>query len=380
MFKFNKEIVYLDNAALTFKPYEVIDEGNDFYAKYSISTRTADSVLGIAIAKKLQEARQVVASLVDSKPHNVTFTSGTTESLNIIISMLAKIIDDGEILLSYLNHDSNSIPFFENFKGKENIKFVFATDNKDLLSKINKNTKIIALSQATNNFTMDYNLDEIYQKAKENGAIVVNDAAQAIAHEKVSLNNCDVIAFSANKIYGPTGSGALVIKDDLLKILMPTRWGGGQAQTINGCVWTAKTNNLILEVGTPNFAGIFQLKKAIEFLNKIDYDEIDRIETKLANYLYKKLQSVPNIKIESKKGAKIVLFNIGSYSSQDVASYLGHKNVYVRAGGFCAHMVQQLPEYNKTYVRISLSFYNDKKDIDTIVELLKNGGNFLEFI
>lgn len=183
-------------------------------------------------------------------------------------------------------------------------------------------------------------MKKIHQKSKKYGAYLINDAAQAIAHEKVSLNDCDVIVFSSNKIYGPTGMGALVIEKDLLEKIVPQKWGGGQVQSIgSGCEWSAKNDIKKFEPGTPNFAGIFQFNAAIDFINSLGYELINKLETAVANYCYDELKTIDGIEIDSKRGDKIILFNIKNIPSQDIASYLGHNNIYVRSGVFCAHKI-----------------------------------------
>ncbi|AXE60882.1 nitrogen fixation protein NifS [[Mycoplasma] phocae] len=380
MFKNNPNMVYFDNSALTFKPKSVIQAGLDFYEKFSVSTRTADSNLGIKMSKEIFECRKLIGDFVDAAPNEVIFSSGTTESLNLAAAMIANIVDDGEIILSYYNHSSNIVPFLENFKNK-NIKIKYCETSDEILKAINSKTKIVALSQSNNTFNVGYNLKAIYKACQKHHTILINDAAQAISHEKVSLKNSDIIAFSANKLFGPTGMGALVIKRDLLDKLQPKKWGGGQVQDINDdFIWTAKNDISKFEPGTANFAGIFQFKAAIEYMNKLTYSKINRIETDLANYLYEQLLKVKNIKIASNKGDRIVLFNIQNTPSQDVASYLGHQDIYVRSGVFCAHRFKVLSHHDSSYVRVSISIYNDRDDIDKLVLALNKVGDHLEFL
>lgn len=381
MFKNNKNIVYFDNSALTFKPKLVIKSINDFYTKYSVSTRTSDSTLGIKMSNLISQTKNNIGSLIDAKENEIIFTSGTTESLNLIIRMLSKIIFDGEILLSYYNHSSNIVPFIEIFKNS-NIKINYFSDMNSLLKLINNKTKIISLSQITNNFNVAYDLETIYKLCKEKNIILINDAAQVITHQKISLHNSDVIVFSGNKLYGPTGVGVLCVKEDLLRKLEPQKWGGGQVQNIDYNAWTAKNSLYKYEPGTLNFAGILGLNAAVNFIKLISYKKINQIENKLANYLYDELSKLDNIVIESKRGDLILLFNVKNIPSQDVTSYLGHKNIYVRSGIFCAHMITKNNniKYKNSYIRISISFYNTKRDVDILVKTLKKGGDFLEFL
>ncbi|AWX69685.1 aminotransferase class V-fold PLP-dependent enzyme [[Mycoplasma] anseris] len=380
MFKNHPDIVYFDNSALTFKPQMVIDEGNWFYQECSFSTRTSDSLLGMEIIQKFNYARKNIANIVDASEEELIFTSGTTESLNLIARMLKEKIEPGEIILSYFNHNSNIVPFFENFP-HSSFKFIFVKNNQELLNNINSNTRIIAIPEISNNFDVDFNMAEIYLKAKQYNAILINDAAQAIVHKKVSLKHSDVIAFSGNKIYGPMGTGALVVKKQLLDQLKPVKWGGGQVQDLNLCSWNPKPTIAKFEPGTPNLPGIFQFSKAIDFVRSISYEAIQKHEKAIADYLYDELNKVNNVQIDSQRGSHLVLFNIKNWPAQDVASYLGHHNIYVRSGVFCAHSFREIKKYQNSYIRVSIAFYNTKEDVDKLIEtLIKSGGNFLEFI
>ncbi|TDU96790.1 cysteine desulfurase/selenocysteine lyase [Metamycoplasma hyosynoviae] len=381
MFKNNKNIVYFDNSALTFKPYSVIEKGNEFYEKYSISTRTANSILGIKVIQEIEETRKNVSSFINGQDGQIIFTSGTTESLNLIVKMLSSIIKEGKILLSKFNHSSNIVPFIENFKTSKKVLIDYFEDENDLIEKIKSDTiSIVSLSQMTNNYNVKYDLENIYKYCKTKNIILINDAAQAIAHEKVSLENCDVIAFSANKMYGPTGVGVLAIKNNLFEKLEPTKWGGGQVHNIDYCTWISNTNISKFEPGTHNICGILQLNEAIKFVQEIGYEEIQSVEKEVANYLYDKLSGLKNIEIKSNHGDIITLFNVKNIPSQDIASYLGHKNIYVRSGLFCAQMTTKIDNFENSYVRVSLSFYNNFKDVDTFINALKEGGEFIDYL
>ncbi|MGX9394891.1 aminotransferase class V-fold PLP-dependent enzyme [Mycoplasma sp. 1781] len=380
MFKNNPNIIYLDNAALTFKPNVVIKKGMEFYEKYSISTRTADSKLGIKLNSDLQRIRRDVAMFINADPEEIIFTSGTTESLNLVAQMLSKVVESGEILFTYFNHSSAIVPFLENFSIK-NIRFRYCFDGEDIIKSINKNTRIIVLPQLTNNFQINLDIKKIYSLCREKNIILINDAAQAIVHSSVDFRYCDVIAFSGNKLYGPTGTGILAIKNNILKNLRPSKWGGGQVQNIlESNNWVMRNSSSKWEPGTPNFAGIIQLGRAIEFFKSFNATELFKYEKEIAIYAYEKLQTLPNVLIDSKKGDTIILFNIRGVPAQDVASYLGNRNIYVRSGAFCAYKFKDTNKYCSSYVRISLAMYNNKGDIDKLIKELKNGGNFIEII
>ncbi|UUM25603.1 aminotransferase class V-fold PLP-dependent enzyme [Mycoplasmopsis agalactiae] len=371
------KIVYLDTAALALKPKPSITESNNFYNLYSVSTRTNNSPLGIYTNKIVNEVRSKIALLTDAKENEVIFTSGATDSLNKFAQMYMQKLKAGDqIILHGYNHSSNMIPWI--VLAKEHNIDVKIVDTPDLESAINSKTKVVAFSQLTNNFQVKIDIESLYKKCHKVGAILVNDAAQAIVYEKVSLQNCDVIAFSANKFYGPTGLGALIIKEDILKELDPVTFGGGTINSVN------KDNSFIIknsiekfEPGTLNFAAIFMFNRSIDFFNEyIGYEKSKQILKKLSNYAYDELLKVQNIEIYSKRDDHIILFNIKGINSQDVAHFLGVNNIYVRSGIFCAHYLKNFA-CNDSFVRVSLGVYNNKNDINKLTHALKKGGDFI---
>ncbi|MGY6171998.1 aminotransferase class V-fold PLP-dependent enzyme [Candidatus Mycoplasma pogonae] len=372
-----KKVTYLDNAALLMKPLSVIEAGTDYYTNYCISPRTSDSKLGVIVNQRIENTRAMIAEFVDAQPQEVIFTSGTTESLNLFAQMALQFLKpNDEILISAYNHSSNIIPWIE-VAQKTDVKIIYS---ENIVNDITSKTKIVALSQITNNFNQNFDMKKINQLCQKNHCLVVNDAAQAVYYEKVSLKNSDVIAFSSNKLYGPTGLGFLVVKKNLLKKLEPTRFGGGSVSAIkNEYEWLKKNGIAAYEPGTPNVAAIWQMESALNFIKTIDYPMIQQYLKELANYLYDQLLTVKNIEIASQRGDSITMFNIKNITSQDVASYLGHKDIYVRAGTFCAKLIDHVTKRN-SYVRVSLAIYNTKADIDILVNALKQGGDFLEFI
>ncbi|MCE6061372.1 aminotransferase class V-fold PLP-dependent enzyme [Mycoplasmopsis agalactiae] len=371
------KIVYLDTAALALKPKPSITESNNFYNLYSVSTRTNNSPLGIYTNKIVNEVRSKIALLTDAKENEVIFTSGATDSLNKFAQMYMQKLKAGDqIILHGYNHSSNMIPWI--VLAKEHNIDVKIVDTPDLESAINSKTKVVAFSQLTNNFQVKIDIESLYKKCHKVGAILVNDAAQAIVYEKVSLQNCDVIAFSANKFYGPTGLGALIIKEDILKELDPVTFGGGTISSVNkDNSFIIKNNIEKFEPGTLNFAAIFMFNRSIDFFNQyIGYEKSKQILKKLSNYAYDELLKVQNIEIYSKRDDHIILFNIKGINSQDVAHFLGVNNIYVRSGIFCAHYLKNFA-CNDSFVRVSLGVYNNKNDINKLTHALKKGGDFI---
>ncbi|WLP85934.1 aminotransferase class V-fold PLP-dependent enzyme [Mycoplasma seminis] len=371
-----EKITYFDSAALMLKPIEAADAIYDFYVNKSISSRTADTPIGNEVNLTINRVRNKTAQLIDASENEVIFTSGTTESINLYVNMIAQTLNENdEILLSAYNHSSNLVPWIEMGK-KIGAKVIIS---RDILKDINPKTKIIALSHETNNFNQHFDMEAISTKAHEFNAIVFDDAAQAISHEKVSLQVVDAIAFSTNKFYGPTGMGVLAIKSSLLSKLKPVKFGGGSVNAINeNNHWEPKKTIASFEPGTPDIAGFFMFDKALDFFNSIGYEKTQSILKELSTYLHQELNKLPNVEVFSQAGDNIALINVKGINAQDVATYLGSKNIYTIAGIFCAPYLRNIQD-SYSFLRISLGIYNNKQDIDKLVEELKNGGDFYAF-
>ncbi len=370
------DLIYLDSSALVQKPESVIKAINDFYTKFSISNRTSDSKIGILVNNKIEDTRQKVANLLNATKDEIIFNSGTTEGLNYIAQLLVSLIKkDDEILISKYNHSSHIIPWIEISKITE-AKIIFS-DN--LINDINNKTKIIAFTQSNNNFQQKINIKDLSNKAKKYQALIINDAAQAISHEEVNAKYFDAIAFSSNKFFGPTGLGILYINKNLLTKIKSKKYGGGTVEKIeeNG-QWTRKPSIIQHEAGTLNLSAIFGFYEALVFYENIDKEAMKKYLKDLSIYAHKKLRNIKDIVVLSKPEDFIILFEVKNISAQDISSYLGHKNIYVRSGYFCAQYLQYV--HNNPTIRVSLHIYNDKKDIDVLCDLLNHKEDFLDFI
>ncbi|MHA3839524.1 aminotransferase class V-fold PLP-dependent enzyme [Mycoplasma sp. HF14] len=370
------KITYFDSAALVLKPKEASDAIYDYYCNKSISSRTADTPLGNEVNSTINRVRNKVANLLEAQDNEIIFTSGTTESINLFVNMFASLLEEGdEVLLSAYNHSSNLIPWIEAAK-KSNAKIKIS---QNILQDINSKTKVVALSHETNNFNQNFNVKAIADKAHEVGAILFDDAAQAIAHQQVSLKEVDAIAFSTNKFYGPTGMGILAIRSNILSQLRPVKFGGGSVNAIdkNAC-WNPKQSIAVFEPGTPDIAGFFMFDKSLDFFQSVGYKQTQEILKELSKYLHDQLAQLPNVEVFTHAGDYIALINVKNINAQDVATYLGSKNIYTIAGIFCAPYLRNIQE-TYSFLRISLGIYNNKEDIDKLIDALKNGGDFYAF-
>ncbi|AJC49970.1 aminotransferase class V-fold PLP-dependent enzyme [Mesomycoplasma flocculare] len=374
-FPFLNKVVYLDSAAMMQKPISVIEKINEFYLNFAVNTHSQNSKIAYENLAKIAKTREKIAKFIDAESEEIMFNSGTTEAINLFASMIKKFLKKGDqILLSPLNHSSNLIVWIKIAKeiGAEIIY------SKKIIDKISSKTRIIAFSQTNNSILLNLNLDEIWKKAIKYDVFVLNDATQAISYQKVSLNFCHAVAFSSNKFYGPTGLGVLAIKKNLINKLEPTKFGGGTIASLNSENIFYYNNYRKFEPGTLNFAAIWGLDAAINFVNNIGIKNISKRLEILSNYLYEKLEKIKDIEIFSKKGDHILLFNIKGFNSSDIASYLGNNNIYVRSGTFCVPFLKKILKKN-SFVRISLAFYNDFSDIDNLIEHLEKK-EFLDFV
>ena len=377
------DIIYLDNGATTFKPDVVIDAITDYYKNYSANAHRGDYTISYKVDINFENARKKVADFINADFDETIFTSGSTESLNMITNGFFKnLLEPGdEVLLTKSEHASNVLPWFK--LAKENgiiINYIDLDENlhvtmENVINAITEKTKVISIAGITNVVGDERPIDEICKFAHANDIFVVIDGAQLVPHKKVDVKKSDMdfLVFSGHKMCGPTGIGVLYGKKEFLEKLEPINLGGGMNESFdNENEVYLKELPTRLEAGTPNIAGAIGLGTAIDYLNKIGMDNIFLYEKKLKTYLIDKLIKLPYIDIinlESDSG--IVSFNIDGIFSQDVAFYLNKYNICVRAGNHCAKILKSETGV-KNSLRVSLYFYNTYEEIDKLVELLSD--------
>lgn len=377
------DLIYFDNGATTFKPKKVIDAMNEYYEKYCANAHRGDYSISYQVDVAFEETRKKVAKFINSEINEIVFTSGATESLNIIATgFFDELLEPGdEIIITNSEHASNVLPWFR-LANKHNaiIKYIPLDANlhvtlENLKSIITPKTKVISLAHITNVVGDLRPMKEICKYAHENNIFVVCDGAQSIPHLKTDVKDMDAdfLVFSAHKMCGPTGVGVLYGKKELLENINPLCLGGGMNESFDSEKEIyLKDIPHRLEAGTPNIAGIIGLGAAIDYLSSIKMDTISIYEQKLKKYLIEKLSKYPYIEIINEEAdSGIVAFNIEGIFSQDVAYYLNKYNICVRAGNHCAKILKNEIGVKNT-VRISLYFYNTKEEIDNLVELLGN--------
>ena len=387
----NKDIIYFDNSATTLKPKCVIDAMNDYYENYSANAHRGDYNISFKVDDEIDKSREAVKNFINARrKEEIIFTSGATESLNMIVFGFFENIlkENDEVILSKSEHASNILPWYIlSLKKKIKLKFIpLDEDNKittsNLLKTITDKTKVISLAHITNVIGDIRNINEIIEIAHSNNIYTVVDASQSIPHIKTNIKEMDpdFLVFSGHKMCGPTGIGVLYGKYELLLRMMPFKFGGGMNESFSEEKLILENIPTRFEAGTQNIAAIIGLRHAIEYIDSIGLNEIHKHEMYLKNYLIRRLKEIPYIKIYNENSeSSIVLINADDIMSGDLGLYLNSKNICVRSGTHCAKMLKEESHFNDT-VRISLYFYNTYEEIDKLIDALKNKNELYNFL
>ena len=386
----NTNYIYLDNGATTWKPQSVINKITEYYTKYTANAHRGDYDISLKVDNEYEGARDIVKEFINAKSRKeIIFTSGTTDSLNIIAEGFFKnnLEPGDEIIITESEHASNVLPWFR--LAKTNgvvVKYCPLDDNhyvtlNNLKKVVTPNTKVISLAMITNVIGDLRPIKEICEFAHQQNIFVVVDGAQSVPHIKTDVQelDCDFLAFSGHKMCGPTGIGVLYGKYELLNELEPINLGGGMNESFDTIDQVyLKQLPTRLEAGTPNIAGAIGLGAAIEFLTNIGMENITEHEHNLRKKLVNKLKEISHINIineESDSG--IIAFNVDGVFAQDVAVYLNKHNICVRAGNHCAKILKNEVGVKNT-VRISIYIYNTEEEIEKIADLLKDKNKIID--
>lgn len=383
-----KPLVYLDNASTTFKPQCVIDAMNDYYTKWNANSHRGDYDLLYHMDQLVLEARKSVAKFVNCEPREVVFTSGTTMSINLLANGLKHLLKPSdEIILSEAEHASNVLPWFNISKQTGSIiKFVPLNSNgevtkENLESVISNKTKIVALAHVSNVLGSENDIKSLCPIVHKYGALFCVDGAQSVPHLKTDFKdlNVDFLSFSGHKLCGPTGTGCLIGKYDLLNQLDPFIVGGGDNIDfdIDASLELLPAPEKF-EAGTLNLAGIIGLKAAVEFVMSIGIDNIHNHDKELIDYALSRLSTYDKIIIYNPNNRNgILTFNIKDVFAQDEATLLNSKGIAVRSGQHCAKLLYH-QICTKATVRLSTYLYTTKEEIDAFVDAIINGGDILD--
>ena len=389
--KINDEtLVYLDNAATSQIPKFVEEKVRDFNEKERANVHRGVHALGLRATNQYESSRQKVANFIGANnAKEVIFTSGCTDSLNLVAASFGEqnIQAGDEILVSIMEHHSNLLPWQQLAKRKQaKLNFIEINsdgllDIKNLKSKISSKTKIVALTHVSNVLGTINPIKELTDLAHEKGAIVVVDGAQAVGHFPIDVAelNVDFYAFSGHKMFAPTGIGVLYGKKDLLDKMQPYRLGGEMIANVTreGATWAEVPYKF--EAGTPNIAGAIGLGAAIDYLQSLDFELIQKHEQELTSYALEKLKNVLGLTIYGPQKGNgrigVISFNLKNIHPHDLATALDLNGIEVRAGHHCAQPLMASLDTEST-VRASLSIYNTKDDIDKLVSSLHEAKEF----
>ncbi len=384
----NYPLAYLDNGATTLKPQCVIDSVVEYLTSYSGNAHRGDYDLSHEVDEKFENSRKIIAEFINAEVNEVVFTSGSTDSLNMIAYGFGKeILNEGdEILLTVAEHASNTLPWFDIASEKQAIvNYIDLNDDgivtlENVKKAVNEHTKIISIAMVTNVLGYVVPIKEICEYAHSKGIYVIVDGAQSVPHMKTDVKDLDVdfLAFSGHKMCGPTGIGVMYGKYEILQQTKPTRLGGGSNTRYNSCgVVTLKNPPYKFEAGTPHIEGVIGLAAAVSYISNIGIENIHEYELYLRNYCIEKMKKLDNIEIYNEKSTGAIAFNIKGVFSQDGASLFNTYGIAVRAGQHCAKILDNYLKVSQT-LRVSFYFYNTIEEIDRFIEVCKKGDDFLD--
>lgn len=384
-----KPLVYFDNGATAQKPQQVIDVINKYYQLENANIHRGIHTLSQEATDAYEKARVTVQQFINAKhEHEIIFTSGTTHSINLIASSFAKkhLKAGDEIIITTMEHHSNIVPWqmvceetgaiLKVVPINDRGEFLFDEYEKILSDK----TKMVAVTHVSNTLGTINPVKEIIAKAKEFGAFTLIDGAQAVPHKKVDVQDldCDFYAFSAHKMFGPTGVGILYGKEVILNELPPYQGGGDMIKTVTFEKTTYNELPHKFEAGTPNIVGGIALAAAINYMNSIGIENIAVHEEELLNYATEKIKEIDGIRIigEAKSKASVLSFLVDGTHPTDIGMILDKLGIAIRTGHHCTEPLMNRFEIPGT-ARASFAFYNTKQEIDIFIEALKRAVNML---
>ncbi|MFJ3389659.1 MULTISPECIES: cysteine desulfurase [unclassified Lysinibacillus] len=384
------KLVYLDSAATSQKPIQVIEAMKHYYEFDNSNVHRGVHTLGNRATDKYEGAREKVRNFINAtSTQEIIFTRGTTTALNTVASSYgrANVAEGDEIVITHMEHHSNIIPWQQLAKEKNaTLKYIeLEADGTLNLEKvratITPKTKIVSVSMASNVLGTINPIKEIAKIAHANGAVMVADGAQAAPHMKIDVQDLDVdfLGFSGHKMCGPTGIGVLYGKKEHLEKMEPIEFGGEMIDFVGLYDSTWKELPWKFEGGTPIIAGAVGLGAAIDFLTEIGLDNIAEHEHKLAGYAMNQLETIDGLKIfgprDPMKRCGLVTFNLDDVHPHDVATVLDMNGIAVRAGHHCAQPLMKCLQQVAT-ARASFYLYNTEEDIDRLVAGLRSAKEY----
>ena len=377
-----EDLIYLDNAASTQKPKSVINAIKDYYENDHSNVHRGVHTLSVRATEAYENARVKVAEFLNSpNVHQIIFTKGTTDSINLIASSVTNLVQkDDEILITSMEHHSNIVPWQELCKRTGAVlKVIPINKNGELLideyaNMISSRTKIISIVHLSNTLGTINPVEDIIEIAKSHDVITVIDGAQAAGHLPIDVQklDCDFYLFSGHKIFGPTGIGVLYGKENILNEIDPYQFGGEMILKVTFEETTYNDLPHKFEAGTPNIAGAVGIGASIDFINGLDRDLAHQHEMSLHDYALEKLEEIEGVRIignASNKSA-IISFVIDGLHPHDIGTIINQKGIAVRTGHHCTMPLMDFYSIPGT-VRASFSIYNNHSEVDKLIDAIK---------
>ena len=377
------QLVYLDNAATTQKPQSVIDAICHYYQTSNANVHRASHALSNQATSLFEQSRVKVQTFINAqRSEEIIWTKGTTEGINLLANIFADQLQAGdEIIISALEHHANIVPWQMLAKKTGAVlKVIPLTEQHGLdltafHSLLTSKTKIVSIAHVSNALGVINPIKEVIKLAHQQGAKVIIDGAQAVAHIDVDVQqlDCDFYLFSGHKLFGPTGIGVLYGKYNLLNQLPPWQGGGEMIQTVTFEETTYNQLPFKFEAGTPNIAGAIGLGAAIDFVNALDTEYCQNHEQSLIEYTENALSDMPEISLFAKDVTKsgAISFIVKGEHSTDIAMLLNAQGIAVRSGTHCAMPLMSVLSCNGT-VRVSFSIYNTLNEAKEFIRALQN--------
>jgi len=392
-FNDKEKLIYLDHAATTQKPKQVLKKINDYYLNSNANVHRGAHQLSAKATEEFENARLSIKNYIKAySEKEIIFTRNATEAINIVAKSWGEknLKENDEILISIMEHHSNIVPWqLLAEKNKCKVKFTKITkegtlDLEDFKNKLNKNTKIVSLVHISNTLGCCNPIKQISQLARDNGSLVLIDACQSLAHTEVDVKdlNIDFLAGSGHKLCGPTGIGFLWSREEILENMPPLFGGGEMIQDVFEDMSTWADLPHKFEAGTPAIAEAIGLSEALNYINKLGLNNIQKYEKELTKYLFEELLLIDDLNIigpnpeEDSQRASLASFFINNIHSNDIAEILDSKGICIRSGHHCCQPLHKYLNVIST-ARVSMNFTTTQDDIDIFIAKLKETIKFL---
>lgn len=387
-----KDLVYLDNASTTQKPYSVINSITDFYSNYNSNIHRAVYQLAEEATELYEQSRKKIANFINVRPEEIIFTRNTTESINLIAHSWARsnLKKDDVIAITEIEHHSNIVPWQIlcqeigtrlDYVGIDESGFLDVEYLIELISS--RKIKLVSISHMSNVLGTIVPIERIIKTAHQYDIPVIVDGAQSVPHMPVDAKNldCDFLVFSAHKMLGPTGVGVLYAKKEFLEKMKPFMGGGDMIKEVFKFHTNYNEVPYKFEAGTPNIADVVGFGAAVDYLEKIGMENIRKHEIYLTEYALKSMQSLKYITIygpmDSKFRGGVISFNIADIHPHDLATIMNDHGIAIRSGHHCAQVLMQRLDVPATS-RASFYIYNTKEEIDKFVNAIKEAGRIFK--